>query len=220
MTNILFEHVPIHECGEELVNLKNYDFVLDSQYFNQGFSSDSNMYLRLGVAEKLASIQKTFNGKFRFKIWDGFRPREVQNNIYQKFWKDSKIKHPDWSDPELTQEVGLYITIATNLNRIPPHSTGGAVDLTLVDKNGKELEMGTVFDHFGLEAHPMHYEENDINDGIKQNRRLLREIMLQNGFRNSADEWWHFDHGDQIWAVFNGEPHAFYGEAPTPAKTA
>lgn len=213
MTNIIFEHVPIKENGEELVNLKNYDFILDEQYFKQGFTNSKDMYLRKTVADKLVIPQKTFDGQYRFKIWDGYRPRQVQNNVYQKFWNDLKQAHPDWTDEHLDKEVGLYVTIATDPNRIPPHSTGGSVDLTLADQNGKELDMGTAFDHFGPEAHPLYYEENDKNETVRQNRRFLCENLTTSGFRNSADEWWHFDYGNQVWAVSKGESRAIYGEA-------
>lgn len=212
MTLVLFETKPIEENDEPLVDLSEYDFVLEPSYYNQGLSADKRMFLRKGVAEKLNDIQSKLKD-YKFKIWDGYRSRTVQNNIYQKFWTELKIKNPDWSDERLKQEVGVFVTDPSSSKRIPPHATGGAVDLTLVDLQGRELDMGTEFDYFGVEAASLYYEDNAINDTIRENRKLLREAMVAAGFRSDKDEWWHFDYGNQIWAAALNMPHAIYGEA-------
>jgi len=213
MTKVLFETIQIQESGDDLVDLNGYDFILDAKYFNQGLSSDSKIYLRKLVADKLSKIQQNFNGKYRFKIWDGYRSREVQNNIYQKFWKELKLKNPSWSEEKLALEVSVFVTLPNNPNRIPPHSTGGAVDLTLVDEHGNELDMGTPFDYFGPEASSLYFENNNLNNDIKNNRALLREAMVKEDFRYDEDEWWHYDYGNQIWALALNKSSAIYGEA-------
>ncbi|MBP6946077.1 MAG: D-alanyl-D-alanine dipeptidase [Candidatus Pacebacteria bacterium] len=215
MTLAKFEDIPIHECGEPLVDLSEYAFVLEPSYFNQGFSTESRMFLRQSVAEKLMEIQKGLN-RYTFKIWDSFRPRSVQKVIYDKFWQELHIAHPDWDEEKLKIEVGVFVTAPNNPQRIPPHSTGGAVDLTLVDVQGKELDMGTTFDHFGPEAAPFYFEENAQNHEVQGNRKVLREAMLEAGFAIDTDEWWHFDYGNQRWALALGRSTAIFGEAEVP----
>jgi len=217
MTAVKFESTPVQEGGEKLLDLSQFDFILEPQYFNQGLSPTAKMYLRESVVKKLLAVQQKLQ-KYKLKIWDGFRSREVQRNIYQKFWDDLKKKNPDWDDKRLANEVAVFVTQATNPNRIPPHTSGGAVDLTLADENGQELNMGTIFDYFGPEAAPLYFEENDINETVKQNRRILREALRAEGFRFDKDEWWHFDYGNQLWAFGLGKPQAIYGEAPTPKR--
>jgi D-alanyl-D-alanine dipeptidase len=215
MTLLSFEHIPIQECGESLVNLADYPFELEPVYYRQGLSKDSQMYARESVVEKLIRIQQKLKD-FRFKIWDAWRSRDVQNNIYQKFWNELKNFNPDWSDEKLAIEVGKFVTAATNPQRIPPHATGGAIDLTLVDSSGQELEMGTEFDSFSPESASLYYEDGAKNSVIRANRRLLREAMSEEGFRFDADEWWHYDFGNQLWAAALGKPFAIYGEKTSP----
>lgn len=215
MTLVKFEDIPIKEGGEPLVDLSSYNFVLEPAYFNQGLSPDSRMFLRKSVADMLQAIQQGLGG-FRFKIWDGFRSRSVQQAIYEKFWKELSEAHPEWDEEKLKSEVGVFVTAPNNPNRIPPHATGSTVDLTLVDASGKELEMGTEFDYFGPEAAPLYFEENSGNDTAKANRKILREVMLSAGFNGDKDEWWHFDYGNQKWAAEQGKSEAWFGEAPTP----
>lgn len=212
MTGVKFEFIPIRENNEPLVNLGDYPFILEPSYFNQGLSEINKMYIRKGVAEKLLAIQKELQ-LYTFKIWDGYRSRDVQNNIYQKFWKELQKEHPDWDERKLKEAVAVFVTEAKDPNRIPPHETGGAIDLTLVGQQGKEIDMGTAFDYFGPEAASLYYEETGKNDLIKNNRRILREAMIKYDFRSDKDEWWHFDFGNQIWAAAYNKPFAIYGES-------
>ncbi|HYC34350.1 MAG TPA: M15 family metallopeptidase [Candidatus Paceibacterota bacterium] len=207
-----YQLIPLKENNEPLVDLSTFDFVLAPSYFEQGLSPDKRMFLREGVAKKLETAQKKL-GKYKFKIWDGYRSRLVQNTIYKKFWDELQAKHPEWGEERLKREVAVFVNEANDPNRIPPHASGGAVDLTLVDLDGNELNMGTVFDHFGPEAHANYYEENNIDTEIAQNRRILREALEAEGFKQYPDEWWHFDYGNQLWAFEIGEPYAIYGEA-------
>ncbi|MFA6550793.1 MAG: M15 family metallopeptidase [Candidatus Gracilibacteria bacterium] len=215
MTLLHFESIPIKELHEPLVDLSIYDFVLEPVYFKQGLSRDARMFLRKSVADKLIKIQNNLEG-YKFKIWDGFRSREVQNAIYQKFWNEFKKDHPEWDEDRLKKEVGMFVTVANDLNRIPPHATGGAVDLTLVDPNGKALEMGTSFDYFGPEAMSFYFEGNGDNGQAKVNQKILREAMSAEDFSIDKEEWWHFDYGNQKWAIQLNKPEAFFGEAQTP----
>ena len=77
------------------------------------------------------------------------------------------------------------------------HNYGAAVDLTLVDTLGKELSMGSAVDFFGDEARPDREEEmvkqGRITPAHLSNRRLLRQVMIESGFRVLPGEWWHFN---------------------------
>ena len=128
-----------------------------------------------------------------------------------------KTEHPDWSEERLRERVGTFVTVATDPTRIPTHTTGGSVDLTLVDEIGAELDMGTGFDHFGPEAAALYFEQGGRgNATARRNRRILREALTSADFRFEDDEWWHFDYGNQIWAAASGKPQAAYGEVNTP----
>ncbi len=206
------ELIPIKENGDPLVLLHEDDFILGHMYFLAGLSPIKEMYLRKTVVEKLFKIQKKLK-TYRFKIWDGYRPREVQKNVYQKYWNELEQDHPDWGKEKLILATSTYVSIPDKPNRIPPHATGGTIDLTLADENGKELDMGTEFDFFGSEAAPYYFEEHTINEEVKNNRKLLRVAMFEEEFTINNEEWWHFDYGNQVWALESKKPFAFFGEA-------
>jgi D-alanyl-D-alanine dipeptidase len=102
----------------------------------------------------------------------------------------------------------------------PPHSTGGAVDLTLADATGRLLAMGGAIDAIGPVSEPHHYAAAAAAAPASeaahwQHRRTrLAAVMADAGFARHPNEWWHFSHGDQLWAWSLGETKAHYGRAP------
>jgi len=101
----------------------------------------------------------------------------------------------------------------------PPHNTGGAVDLTIVDGSGAELRMGTVFDEFSDRAHPDYFIQAGKDDPdaqvYHQNRLLLRDAMVEVGFVEYPYEWWHYSYGNQQWAQATKSDTAIYGRIHT-----
>jgi zinc D-Ala-D-Ala dipeptidase len=81
------------------------------------------------------------------------------------------------------------------------HSFGMALDITLLDKNGNEFDMGTSFDDLTERSHPDLEQallaKGEITQGQIDNRQLLRDAMAQAGFVGIKSEWWHFDFGDR-----------------------
>lgn len=84
----------------------------------------------------------------------------------------------------------------------PPHSTGAAIDITLVNDIGVAIGMGSPIDEISDRSHPNHFaKSSDPNEQqYHQHRQLLEKIMLIAGFKRHWNEWWHFSYGDQIWA--------------------
>ena len=101
----------------------------------------------------------------------------------------------------------------------PPHSTGAAVDLTLADAAGTLLAMGGAIDAIGAVSEPEHHAAAAQADPQGEaarwhgRRRLLQRVMVAAGFAQHPNEWWHFSHGDQLWAWRSGAPQAVYGRA-------
>jgi D-alanyl-D-alanine dipeptidase len=97
-----------------------------------------------------------------------------------------------------------------------PHSTGGAVDLTLRFRaTGQPLFMGGLFDDVTEDAWTDAFEQKPIgsmsDEEARANRRILYWVMAEAGFANNPTEWWHYSWGDQMWAKLRGEPAALYG---------
>ena len=212
MTLVKYTSIEIRENGEELVDVSTLGLLVQPQYYQQGFSTDPKVYLRKETAKKLLDVQNSL-GNLRLKIRDAYRSRDVQNNIYQKYRADSVKQHPDRDEETLKMEVGKFVSPPYQTERIPPHATWGTVDLTLVDEQGNELDMGTEFDFFGPEASPFYFEIYRNKPEVTQNRKLLHDAMLAAWFTLDEDEWRHFDRGNQMRALKSGKPFAFYGEA-------
>lgn len=203
--------MPIQDNDEPLVDLAGFDFVLESMYFKLGFSETPKMLLRKGAANRLADAQKKLDG-FKFKVWDGYRPHSAQQGLYERVYEDMKREHPKWNHDLWTVEVLKYVAPWDDPGVVPPHCTGGTVDLTLVGPDGKELAMGTAFDHFGPESAPYYFERISPDETIAQNRKMLREALFVQDFVVNDNEWWHFEYGTPNWAVANNKPYACYGE--------
>ena len=137
-------------------------------------------------ALKAASDDAVKRG-YRLKIYDAYRPQCAVAHFmrWAKDPDDTRMKNAFY--PNLDKSVLFergYIAEKSG------HSRGSTVDLTLFDmKSGKELDMGGTFDWFGEESHP---DYRGITEVQYSNRMLLREIMLNHGFRPIAEEWWHF----------------------------
>lgn len=214
MTNIRYQSIPIHENHEPMAEASHFGFFAEPVYFQRKQAETPQLFMRLGLAKILKEIEEqTLKAhKLRFKIWDPWRPRSVQKILYEEFWNRLKREHPEWDAPRLKKEVGVYVTPADDPERIPPHATGGTVDLTLCDLEGSDLDMGTAFDHFGPEANLDYFEAPGRDVKIRDNRRLLSGCLKDARLNLDSDEWWHYDYGNQKWALGMHHKEAFYGE--------
>ena len=130
------------------------------------------------------------------KIYDAYRPQCAVD--YFMAWAEdtTDVRMKDVFYPELEKAV---LVPQEYVARYSSHTRGSTVDLTLVDiMTGKDLDMGGVFDYFGVLSHPdLQPGEpagacQPINEEQYRNRMILREAMLRHGFRAYDCEWWHF----------------------------
>jgi zinc D-Ala-D-Ala dipeptidase len=128
--------------------------------------------LRREVATRLARVQASLAQRnLGLKVWDCYRPLSVQKRFF------ALVPDPRYvADPKKGSR----------------HNRGAAVDLTLVDANGVELDMGTGFDDFSPRAH----RDADVGPETLARRKLLESAMAAEGFVGMPTEWWHFDAGD------------------------
>ena len=123
-----------------------------------------------GVAERLATVARALEARgFRLKAWDCYRPLHVQ-----------------WAMWKLVPRKGYVADPHTGSH----HNRGAAVDVTLVTLDGLPVDMPTPFDTFGPSAH---HGSNAGTPDARAHRELLRQVMVDAGFRPNRMEWWHFD---------------------------
>lgn len=134
---------------------------------------NSNVYLRKGTADKLKKANYEFKKLgYRIKIWDAYRPTDVQKVLWSKVSDSRYIANPNGGSN---------------------HSRGSAVDITLVNKNGREITMPTDFDGFSKKADR---DYSDVDKISAENAKFLESIMVKCGFESIYTEWWHFDDSD------------------------
>ena len=162
----------------DFVRLKDLspDFVYELKYatpdnfLKQAVYDCGECYLRKSTAEALVKANEAFKQLgYRIKLFDCYRPLSVQ----KKMWKILPGTH--------------YVA---NPAKGSKHNRGAAVDLTLVDAEGKELNMGTPFDFFGKEAHHTYTEHPKE---VLENRKLLKETLDKFNFKSIYSEWWHYE---------------------------
>jgi D-alanyl-D-alanine dipeptidase len=160
------------------VNLNSYsqDFEYDMKYATTDNFLKAKVYdcaeclLRLKTVKALIKANDSFMKRgLKIKLFDCYRPLDIQ----KKMWKI--VPNPSY---------------VANPSKGSIHNRGGAVDITLVDAEGKELDMGTPFDFFGSEAS---HNFKKLSPEIMANRELLKKIMTENGFNYLESEWWHYN---------------------------
>lgn len=217
--------ISIEENGEPLVPVSYCpDRVLTRpQYFYQKMPHAlPETYLREGVFERLLKASEHLPKGCRFVIFDGWRPLSLQEDLFEQYKKELADSNPELNDTALSEATARFVARPDrNLASPSPHSTGGAVDLSIADAGGKLLHMGTGFDDTSERSKTTYFEKrvadgetlSETEEQALRNRRLLFHIMSATGFTNYPDEWWHFDYGNQNWALISGAGRAVYGKA-------
>lgn len=195
--------IPIHENGEPMVNITEIEV------------RDSPAFARKTVVKMLKRAQAALPEGFRLKLRTAYRPFERQREMYEGFCGQLAEKHPDWPMSRIRREVNKFLA-PPDAKHPPGHTTGGAVDVTIVGPDGEELDMISAIrpaDSF-MVVLPTYGKE--VTPRAAKNRRMLVDAMLGAGFSNYPGEWWHYSYGDNAWALRTGTPHALYGAAEPP----
>ena len=225
---------PIQECGEPLLELPS-DFLRVDPHPYAGLGAPYNncspFSLRSGVIQRLKHAAQLLDERHpghRLLIADCYRPIAVQRYMIEHTLNElarAEQLNPATLSPETrarlsAQVLSIWSQPSEDPNAPPPHSTGGAIDLTIATPDGARLEMGSPLDAFPPEGLPDHFAS--YSDAPSQrfhtNRQLLRSVMYGAGFVQLPWEWWHFSYGDQWWGLlktFSGAPvrAALYGRA-------
>ena len=154
-------------------------YATDNNFVKAKMYDCAACYFREAVAQALLKAHKDLRaqGWGGLKLYDCYRPAPYQQRLWQKMPDARFVTPPD---------------------RGSMHSRGGAADLTIVDKNGTELDMGTPFDSFD----PKSYQTcKTLPAQVLKNRGILRQALERYGFRHIRTEWWHFAYIKQQYGV-------------------
>ena len=217
-----YHYIEIIECNEALIEIPLSDFAVESPHpyekLGAPYGERSPYFLRETIVEYLINAQnylQQLRPDWQIQIFDAYRPVAVQKFMVdytfsealrekgltesslselekQSIWKEV---YKIWAEPSLDEKTP------------PPHSTGGAVDITLVDEMGQIVDMGSEIDELSDRSLPNYYADIQIESAPRYhaNRLLLLDVMEKAGFKRNPKEWRHFSFGDQMWAWLNNE---------------
>ena len=220
---------PIEDCGEALESIPlSIKRIEPHPYVSLGAPYERGMdpwRLRKGLIPLLIEAEMNLQLDFpslRLAVFDAWRPIAVQSFMVEhsinqecqrrgisRYNRDQLQKVDN-----IVNEVSMFwATPSSDPLTPPPHSTGAAIDLTLSSIDGQLLDMGGAIDQIGLISTPDFYANKEYAKAHLWNSRriLLSKIMINVGFVQHPNEWWHFSYGDQLWAWRSNLSIAIYG---------
>jgi D-alanyl-D-alanine dipeptidase len=200
-----FSQGPAPNPESEFVDIRRIDptIVIDLRYAGPNNFTHHPLYppgmpalVRFSVAQRLVFAQKYLKEHgYGLKIWDAYRPKVAQEKLWEAARNNDYVADPN-------QEGGIGSM----------HTRGAAVDVTLVDRKGKDVAMPTDFDNFTPAAM---LEYQGTNPLVRSNLKLLQKAMARAGFYGLRTEWWHFCSGD--WTTYPPVPEIqLLAQAPQP----
>jgi D-alanyl-D-alanine dipeptidase len=199
--------VPIRDNGEPLVDPREYNWSIAVASRHPWARFPRSPWVRESVGRMLGAAQSSLPTGVRILIIEGYRRLEVQRSLFVAACKLLRRRHPDWSEEHLREGANCWVA-APDIAAPPPHTTGGAVDLTLVDAEERWLDMTGPEGWTELTAPTASLA---IPEQARANRRILCEALAAAGLTNYPGEWWHWSYGEPGWAVRTGQSHAIYG---------
>lgn len=202
--------VPVADGGEPLVDLRETPGLrLELRH-----ASTAGAWVREGVRRRLLAAQAALPDGVRLLVIEGYRPLDRQRAIFDSYREELRRRHPGWSDERLFVESTKFVSPV----EVAPHSTGGALDLTLCTVEGAELDMGTPVDATPEASRNACFTAAaNIPARARRNRQMLAAALAGAGLVNYPTEWWHWSYGDRYWAYVTGRRSARYGPVPPPS---
>ncbi len=225
--------IPIQDCGEKMIEIPAHFLLLQPHpYVSLGapYGEGADPFrLREGVIIRLVKAQEELqldNPEFRFAVFDAWRPINVQAFMVEYAISNECLDRGLYRyDPTQSAEVQnviedvekFWASPRSDPKNPPPHSTGGAIDITLADHHGATIDMGGEIDAIGDSSAPDYYllraadQPESLAKQWHKRRMVLANAMKKVGFVQHPNEWWHFSYGDQMWAWSRNVIEAIYG---------
>nr|WP_230416949.1 M15 family metallopeptidase [Micromonospora tarapacensis] len=198
--------VPGADDGEPLVDLRG----VPELRLDERAADPAGAYARLrrGVVDRLLAAQRALPDGLRLLVIEGYRPYQAQLDIFTAYRDELRRGHPDWSPERVFQETTKFVSPV----EVAPHSTGGAVDLTLCTADGAELDMGTAVDATPEASGDACFTAAVSIDAVaRRHRQIMVDALAGAGLVNYPTEWWHWSYGDRYWALLTGASRTRYG---------
>ena len=220
--------IPIFDIREKIVSIPSTIKIFDPHpYLKSGAPyKNKNLVwaLREKVLIKLVNAQNYLKSNYNnlsLILYDSWRPLEVQEYMYNLAFNEEYKKFIINSEEDkliISKKVSkkvdqFWAYPSQNPSCPPPHSTGAAIDVSLVNAKGNMIFMGSNIDEMSQRSIPDFYQKYNSEEALLWNNRrnILKTVLLKFGFVQHPNEWWHFSYGDQLWAWKKKKPNAIYG---------
>lgn len=195
--------IPVEECGEGLVPAAD-DFVLSS--LKDGHDPYRSR-IREGVLNRLLDAQAGLPAGLRICWVEGHRNPKPQERYFSNYRGRLAELDRNLSDEDAYLLASRYVAPP----KIAPHVSGAAIDLTLCDEEGSELDMGTPVNATPEDSNGTCYFDAAVSVEARSNRTVMAKALEEVGLVNYPTEWWHWSYGDRYWAMAAGATAAVYG---------
>jgi D-alanyl-D-alanine dipeptidase len=153
--------------------------------------------------------------ELRFCLYEGYRSLDLQEKIFQERYNNLHKENPKMTHEQLFIESTKFVSPIVNLDgskNIPPHSTGAAIDVYLINQQGKVVDMGIHLDdtYNDLKGAFCRTDSQVISEKAKKHREIMGKILKTAGFINYPTEYWHWSYGDRYWAYHTHRKYAIY----------
>lgn len=207
-------NIPVVENNELLVDLREQNIIAFGPSPEIPNNTDYTK-LRQTVYEKLIEAQNLLPSGVKFCLYEGYRSLDLQKKLFDDRYAKLKSLYPNLSHQELFIETTKMVSPVTNLDgstNIPPHSTGGAFDIYLIDSDNQIIDMGIKVADWMEDVDGLISKTNSdqISSEAKENRKLMSKTLTEVGFINYPGEYWHWSYGDRYWA-YHKNKEAIYG---------
>lgn len=202
-------NIPIKDNGEVLVNIKVFCPKIIIRLWTYIKKEGKEMcndacLVRKSIAEKIHYAQSLLPFWYIFILRCGHRALSIQKKRYETIYQQIAKQNPGRNEKRVKEETSKRIAPP---DIIPPHSTWGAIDLSILWPDGKQLEMWTRLGQFNEKTYT---DSKKISEKAKKNRKLLSSVMSKAGFVNYPTERWHWSYGDRYWAAYLKKKYSIY----------
>ncbi|AZL16400.1 M15 family metallopeptidase [Rickettsiales endosymbiont of Stachyamoeba lipophora] len=207
--------IEIKDNQEEMLDLTLQTAII---YGSSPEIPNNNDYtkLRKTVYERLRQAQSLLPQGFKFCLYEGYRSIKLQKKLFDMRFAKIAYLHPDWPEEMIFDETIKMVSPVVNKDKslnIPPHSTGAAFDVYLLNDKGEAVDMGIhpkdwAHDTEGIVSLT---SSDEISNEAKFHRHIMNRALEAVDFVNYPTEFWHWSYGDRYWAYHKGAANALYG---------
>jgi D-alanyl-D-alanine dipeptidase len=206
--------IPIQECHDPMIDLQGQDKIRFGGSPEIPNNTDYTK-IRKQVYLKIIEAQNRLPKELRFCLYEGYRSLGLQRQLFENRYQELHAKYSSWDHKKLFLETAKLVSPVINLDgfhNIPPHSTGGAIDIYLINDSGEIVDMGIEVAQWmnDTDGSISKTSSEKISQEAKHYRKILSDALEKSDFVNYPGEYWHWSYGDRYWAYQKNKGFAIY----------